>query len=192
MKRKIIFNVLATCHAFLLLSSCGGSLGGGLGEFKTVTVSASAKTPRLEADVLTGNTCAATVSTGGTYVTESVDVDIKSTVYPKLTGQALSVSIDGVTISYMPANSATPALADQFITTLGTTVTPGGSATIPVPVAKDIVKLSLVNEKNLQLCSTAYYEYYVTITFDALEIGSGTRKKISTSLNVAFADRSGA
>ncbi|MFZ3208941.1 MAG: hypothetical protein WA140_08905 [Geobacteraceae bacterium] len=192
MKKKIfIFKALATCHAFLLLSSCGGSLGGGVEEFRTVTVSATAKTPRLESDVLTGNSCGETGSTGGTFVTDIVDVDIKSTIYPKFTGQALSVSIDSVTISYAPYSSGAPALSDQFIATLGTAVAPGGTVSIPVPVAKDIVKLSLVNEKGLQLCSTAYYEYYVTISFDALEIGSGTRKRISTGLNVAFADRSG-
>jgi ribosomal protein L31 len=190
-KKIIIFKALATCHAFLLLSSCGGSLGGGVEEFKTVMVSATAKTSRLESDVLTGNTCGATGSTGGTYATDNVDVDIKSTLYPKLTGQALSVRIDRVTISYTPANTSSPALPDQFLT-LSDTVTPGGTLTLPVPVAKDILKLSLVNDKNLQLCSTAYYEYYVTITFDALEIGSSTSKRISTSLNVAFADRSGA
>jgi hypothetical protein len=118
-------------------------------------------------------------------------VDIKSTLYPKLTGQALSVRIDRITISYAPANTSSPALPDQFLT-LSDTVTPGGTVTIPVPVAMAKVKLSLVNEKGLQLCSTAYYEYYVTISFDALEIGTDTRKRISTSMNVAFADRSGA
>jgi hypothetical protein len=192
MKKKIIiFKALVTCHAFLLLSSCGGSLGGGVEEFKTVTVSATAKTSLLESDVLTGNTCVGTDSTGGGAVTEYVDVDIKSTLYPKLTGQALSVRIDRIPISYAPANTSSPALPDQFLT-LSDTVTPGGTVTIPVPVAMAKVKLSLVNEKGLQLCSTAYYEYYVTISFDALEIGTDTRKRISTSMNVAFADRSGA
>jgi ribosomal protein L31 len=189
-KKIIILKALVTCQAFLLLSSCGGSLGGGVEEFRTVTVSATAKTPRLESDVLKGNTCVGTDSTGGTFATDTVDVDIKSAIYPKFTGQALSVRIDRVTISYAPANTSSPALPDQFLT-LSDTVTPGGTVTIPVPVAMEKVKISLVNEKGLQLCSTAsIYEYYVTITFDALEIGTGTRRRIPAELSVAFADRS--
>jgi hypothetical protein len=174
------------------LASCGeGSLGGGTGEFQTVLVSAQTATTRLESDVLTGNTCSATGSTGGQFSTDSVDVKVTSDLYPRQT-TGLNVAIDKVTVHFDPASTASPQLADFSISTIGTTIAPGSNVTISVPVAPEIFKSKLVNEKGLQLCSNALFEYFVTITFEGVELGTGARKGVTTSLNVAFADRSGA
>jgi hypothetical protein len=184
--------LLAACLSLLLLSSCGdSSVGGGVGEYKTVMLTASAATVRLESDVLSANNCSTTPPTGGTYTTDNVDVKLTSAVYPGFTGITSNVMIDSITISYTPVNAATPALADVYVSSMGTVLTPGSSVTIPVPVAKDILKYSLVTEKNLQLCSANMFEYYVTISFEGLELNSGTRSKAVTSLNIAFADRAG-
>lgn len=191
MKRGM-FKVVVVLFAGLLLASCGdSSLGGGVGEFKTVTVSATADTISLESDVLTGNTCTAGASTGGTFVTDTVIVNLASTVFPGVTNP-LTVEIDNITITYAPATNNSPRIPSKDISTIGQRIVPGGTLALTVPVAPDTLKLQLVNNFNLQLCSTTVYEYFATISFTVKEIGTGTTSVVTTSMNVAFADRSGA
>jgi hypothetical protein len=186
MNKHFVLRLLLLLFSFFILSSCGGTTGGGVAEFKTVTVSAQSSTPRLESDVLTGNVCPATT---GTFVTDSVNFTVTSTAYPNLNGTASTVGIDSYTVSFSPANPSSPALPDLHGSTTGTNVPSGGNITIPVAVAPDTLKVSLVNDKGLQPCSLTVFEYYVTVTFDALEINTGTRQPITARLNVAFADR---
>jgi hypothetical protein len=174
----------------LVLSSCGGgSSGGGLASFKTVQVSATAATPRLESDVRTGNTCGLAGSTGGTFSTDLVNVTLTSTVYPNYTGTISPVEIDSYVIHFAPADNVSPALPDISGSIIGQTVTGGGTLILPIAVVTDLLKFNLVTAYNLQLCSATMYTYYVTITFNALELNTGTRAGIQTSLTVAIADR---
>jgi hypothetical protein len=182
-----MLRVLLLCLFIPVLSSCGG--GGGVAEFKTVSVSAQPSTTLLESNVITGNTCSSTGSSGGTFVTDLVPVAITSTVYPNFTGTASPVEIDSCTITYTPANSLSPALPAQNVSSIGATISAGGTYTFQVPVALDVLKLSLVTNYNLQPCSVTMYSYYVTITFNALEVNTGTRQAIAATLNVDFADR---
>src|SRR6266540_2470154 len=124
MNKHIAGRWLMAISFLLSLSSCGGgTTGSGVAELKTVTVSAQSSTTLLESDILTGNSCSTTGSTGGTYSTDLVPVTITSSVYPNFSGTASSVQIDGCTITYAPANSLSPALPAQNVTSIGTTVT---------------------------------------------------------------------
>jgi hypothetical protein len=180
--------------SLLILTSCGGEgPGGGVAEFKTVSISATALTPSLESDVLTGNTCSGSVSTGGTVSTDSVDVEITSTLYPGITS-GLPVAIDSYSVQFAPDNSHSteppPALAGLSGSTLGQTVQPNNALTIPVGVASQSMKFKLINDGVIPPCSAIIHAYFATITLSAVEVGSGTRKNIGPiSLNVAFADR---
>ncbi|HBA89985.1 MAG TPA: hypothetical protein DCZ75_18915 [Geobacter sp.] len=177
--------------AAALLSSCGDeNLGAGVGEFTTVTASAVASTTRLESDVLTDNTCSAGVSTGGTFSTDTVDIDFTST---SLFPNALNLVVSRITIQYTPVNPATtPPLPDYFIST-SQVVAPGSTVTIPVVVVPDNYKFALVSRstQNLNVCSADYFEYYVNVLFTVSEPGgNGKSRDVPAKLNVAIADRS--
>lgn len=172
------------------LTSCGESeLGGGIGEFTTVNASATTDTVRLESDLLTGNTCSAGSSTGGTFVTDNVDVAVTSTA---LTTGPLNLLISRITVHYIPINVATtPALPDLVITA-GQTVLPGSTVTIPVPVVPESYKLALASHATLPLaaCSASIFEYFVQITFEVSEPGgNGKTRNVTTGFNIAIADR---
>lgn len=190
MKQGIVVRWLVLSSFLLSLASCGGSTGGGVAEFKTVTVAAQSGTTRLESDVLTGNSCTVDGSTGGEYATDNVSVTITSTIYPGFSGTASPVKIDSYTITFSPANSSSPALPAINGSIIGTTIPAGGSLVLPIAVAPEILKYSLMNDKNLQACTATMFQYYVLITFNGLEVNTGTRVTFETSLNVAFADRS--
>jgi hypothetical protein len=178
------------CAAFPLLSCGGGNLGGGVGEFASVLVKASAdisKNP-FEVNVLTGNTCAGDVSTGGTFVTDSADVTLTSTPFTGLTGQASPIFIDSYTVTFTPADPTSPALPPLDVSTIGTSIAAGGSLTMPVAIAPFTLKSSLVIDKGLQPCSLTTFKYFATITFKARELNTGKSANIVTSLTVVFAD----
>ena len=183
--------VIICLGSFLMLSSCGSdNAGGGAAEFTTVFVTAAAKTLRLESDVITGNTCTNNVTTGGTVSTDTVDVDLVSTKYQNVTIPALPVRVFKATVSYAPRNSVSPAIPDQPFN-VPDDILPG-TTTIQVPVVPESLKIQLVNNLNLQPCSTTVYEYYVTINFTGTEVGgSGPSRDFSTNMNIAIADRSG-
>jgi len=173
------------------LTSCGEEdLGGGIGEFTTVRASATALTNRLEADLITGNTCSTAGSTGGTFLTESVDVEFTSTEL--FSTGALDLVISSITVQYTPVNPATtPDLPDYFIATTET-VGPGDAVTIPVAVMTDSYKqdLFLRPTQNLTACSGVIYKYYVDVIFEVSEPGgNGKTRNVSTRLNVEIADR---
>ena len=192
MLKRRLSRLFLSGSALVLLSSCGGGsdLGGGIGEFTTVAASATVATNRLESDVLTGNTCSATGSAGGTFATDSVDVTVASkALFPN----ALDLLITKITVHYEPTKAGTPRLPDHFITTTQT-IAPGGTVTIPVAVVPDNVKFALVSDpsltSNIAPCSADSFEYYVTITFEVSEPGgNGKARNVPASLNVAIADR---
>lgn len=178
----------------LLLSSCGSeSPGGGTTEFKTTSISASPSTTRIESDLSTGNTCTNGASTGGTFVTDSIDVSVKSTLYTGATS-GLPVAIDSYTVEFVPnatlSTSPPPTLSKITGTLIGQSVQPGGTLSIPVAVAPEALKLTLVNNGTIPLCSGTVYAYYALISFNSVEVGTGTRNTIGPiSLDLVFADR---
>ena len=177
----------------MIISSCGSdeSAGGNVTEFTTSYASASAATTRLEADLITGNTCTAT-GTPGTIVTESVDFTVtttstvKSTSVPAVT--PLPISITGYTVSYVPKNAGVPALAPSTGTTT-VIITPSGSATISVPIITDLQKVNFISANPSLPCSLNIYQYDVSVIFNAAEVGISGSKTITANLVLAVADR---
>lgn len=173
------------------LTSCGaGDIGGGVGEFTTVNASATALTNRLESDIVTGNSCSTSVSTGGTVETDNVDVDFTSTSLYS-TG-ALKLVISRITVQYTPVNPATtPDIPDTYLT-MSQPVDPGTTTTISVPVLTEAQKVALMERTTLAmpLCSSTVFEYYVNIIFEASELGgNGEVHNVTARMNLAVADR---
>ncbi|TGU70650.1 hypothetical protein E4633_16740 [Geomonas terrae] len=184
---------LLFCNACLVavLSSCGaGDLGGGVGEFTTVNATATALTSRLESDIVKGNNCSDSVSTGGTVVTDSVNVAFASKAL--YTTGALDLVISKITIHYTPVNSATtPPIPDSYVN-ISQTVVPGDTPTIPVAVLTDAQKIALMERTTLPmtLCSSSVFEYWVDIVFDVSEVGGkGETHPVTAKMNLAVADR---
>lgn len=187
--KQLIMRLLPLPISLLLLSSCGsGNMGTSVSEFKTVMVAALAGTTRLESDILTGNSCSTTGSTGGTFATDNIDVTVISTVYPKFSGTPSPVLLDSYTVSFTPANLTSPPLPTLNGSTT-TSVAAGASVSVPVAVVPDSLKFALVNNNNLQPCTTTIFNYYVTITFSGLETFTGERKSFIATLNLEIADR---
>jgi hypothetical protein len=176
---------LLVAMVILAMSGCG-SPSGSTTDLKSVYLTISPSSDRLETDVLTGNSCAA--GTSGTYTTATLPIVITSTAYPNSTTKS-SVTINSVTISYSKygTSSTAPALPVQYDT--GGTISAGGSKTFNVKVATDKLKLDLVNTYGFNLCSLDYWEYYATITFNGVEDIGGKSFSLSTVVKVAFADR---
>jgi hypothetical protein len=151
----------------------------------TVYLTVSPLSDRLEADVLTNNSC---TSGGGTFTTQTIPITVTSKAYPNAVTQS-PVTINKIQISYSAydQNSLAPTLPIQFDT--GKTITPGASATFDVKVAPDKLLLDLVQVYGFNLCSLDYWEYYATITFSGVEDFSNEPVSISTTVKVAFADR---
>jgi hypothetical protein len=114
---------------------------------------------------------------------------VTSTAY-KNTTVASPVTIDSVTISYKPYNTAasTHPLPTQYDT--GGTILPGTTKTFDVKVAPDSLKEIMVVNMGFQLCSADYWEYYADITFSGRE-NNPPNKSVSftQTVKVAFADR---
>lgn len=189
MHKKTIMKSLLTIALVTSFTACGGGddLGGGLAEFKTVTATALPSTTRLEADLITGNTCTDTGTEGGTVSTESIDFNISTTA---VSANPLSISITGYTVSYVPKNAGVPPLTPITSAYGPVVITPGSSATISVPVITDLQKIDMIGA-NLSLpCSLSIYQYDVAVTFNAAEIGAGDSSKTIKGFTVmALADR---
>lgn len=185
--KKLLFLCLAM--------SCGiygcGSAGGGSAELKTSFVTASAKTAVLDSDVVawvdaTGAkaTACAETSFPSTPVADSVDVDVVTKAYPNTGSVGLPIRIETATISYDPANSATPPMAPEY-QTIGITVVNGATATVPIRVATQEQKIRLQPKL---ACTSSIYNYYTNITLNISEIGSNTKSSVSTSMQLRLAD----
>lgn len=174
---------------YLLTSGCGGgeNLGGNVGEFKTATVTAVSATPRLEADLINGNTCSATGSAGGTIETESVDFTITTKA---TTSNPLPLSITGYTVTYVPKNAGAPALAPLTSNFSTSGIIPGASLTIPVAVTTDLQKVDLITANPDFPCSLTILQYDVNVSFNVVEVGSGEgSKSVNAGFVMAIADR---
>lgn len=199
--RSFIKNGLLIAILTPLLGSCGGGgLGGGAGSFKTVYVTATSGTVRLESDVLTGNKCPADPTNPGTISTDNVDFTLNSTTYPSTstttTVTPLPISIESYKIKFSPfrtyssasLSTTPPNLNDIDGPITGTIINPGNAVTVPIAVAPEGLKMYLMSH-GLVPCSAKVYEYYVTVSFSGIELGTNERRSITSSLNIAFADR---
>lgn len=168
----------------VIIAGCGGS-SGSTTDLNTAYLTVSPTSNRLEADVLTGNSC---TTFGGAFETESIPITVTSTPYANATVKS-PITINSIMISYSKydINSAAPALPIQYDT--GFTINPGTSLPINVNVAPDKLKFDMVDSYGFNLCSADYWEYDVTITFIGVENFTGKSFSISTKVKVAFADR---
>jgi hypothetical protein len=189
MLKNTTYKLLAIALYSFTLSSCGGdtSLGGNVTEFKASIATASAATPRLEADLVKGNTCTTGSSAGGTIITESVDFTIIAT--KSSSASSLPLNITGYTVTFTPKQVGIPALG-QLTNTFSTSVNPSGSVTIPVAIITDKMKVDLITANPALACSLSIYQYDVAVSFHAVEIGTGVAKDISAGMLLAIADRS--
>lgn len=181
--------LMCLCAVVLsIMSGCGGG-GGSTSDLATVSLSVTAVSDRLEADMVTANTCTAGSSSGGTFSTETIPIAVTSTKYNNVTNPS-PVTIQGISISYQPYNTAAALhpLPVQYDT--GKVILPGVTEQFDVKVAPDSLKILMYDNGNgFQLCSLDYWEYYALITFSGEE--NYTKKKVSFSqtVKVAFADR---
>lgn len=189
---KKISSLVCIASAVVALASCGGGdLGGGVGEFTTVTATARVTTPSFESDILTDNTCTDGVSTGGTVVTDNVDVDFTSTA--QFTTGALNLAISKITIRYTPAPGGTvaaPAIPDSFLN-FNETVVPDETVTIPVPILTRDQKILLINRATqaMPACTATTFRYYVDVIFEVSEPGgNGKVRSITAKTNLDVAD----
>lgn len=182
--------ILLLCVALsFLMFGCGGSDEGLLA---TSSVTATTDTLVLDSDIVTwvdaagakATYCAETSFTA-IPVADSVNVAIKSTAYPTTGSITLPILIESATISYTPANTATPAMASEY-QIVGTKIENGASATIPVRVASQEQKRALVNALACQ--PDKIYNYYTKISFKLKEIGSDKSVTADTSMQLRFSD----
>jgi|GEM_PF-3896526 len=200
MKRSIIVKALL-CLTGLVISSCGGSSpGSSVAEFKTVEVTMAATPSPFVSKVLPGNACSNGVLSGGQITTDDTPatVTFTSTVYPTpsqgsgnttttTTITPQSVSLNGYTVTFTPASSAYPPIADVISGFVGTTVTAGGTATATIPLSTLNIRSSLAANPTLHSCTAASFTYYATITVAGTE-QSGTNAAITTTVPVEFSN----
>ncbi|TSK06177.1 MAG: hypothetical protein FPO08_15285 [Geobacter sp.] len=179
---------------FAILSSCGaGDIGGGIGEFTTVNASAQASNGSIESDILTGNSCSDTVSTGGSAQTDSVDVNFTSKAMYS-TG-ALDLVISNVTVEYYPTKTGTPNI-QRVSTPWHQVVSPGATDPVTVQLLTAMQKDYLMNPQPPQtpmpLCTgTAnIFEYNVKIIFEVSEPGgNGDKQYIPAWVTLSVYDK---
>lgn len=188
MYTKLILKSLLAIALVASFAGCGSNsdLGGGVSEFKTVMATAVASTTRLEADLITGNSCTAG-GEAGSLLTESIDFTISSTA---VSAKALPISVSGYTVTYVPKNAGTPVLTPITSPYGPIVINPGSSQPISVPVITDLQKRDMISADPSFPCSALLYQYDVTVRFNAVEIGADDSvKSINGSTVMAIADR---
>ena len=192
MVRSITVIILSALLSMAALTSCGTdeSLGGNVTEFTTSYATAQSSQARLEANLITGNTCTGGVSAGGTVETENVNFSVNVVSTTKGSVVPLPLAITGYTVSFAAKNVGAPAIAD-LTSDYNTIITPGSSASIPVAVVTDKLKIELLTADPGLACSLSIYQYDVTVKFHAAEVGSTKpeNKTIAAGMVVAIADR---
>ncbi|MEI6208308.1 MAG: hypothetical protein WCP20_16125 [Desulfuromonadales bacterium] len=186
MKKLLLLSLAISLGA----SGCGGG-GGGSAELRTSYVTAASGTASLDADVISwvdasgakATACAAT-SNASTPAADTVNVSVVSTTYSNTGSVGLPIRIESATISYAPANTATPPMASEF-QTIGVIMTNGGTASVPVRVVSQEQKLRLQPKL---ACNATIYNYYTTITLNVTEIGTETKSTVTTSFQLRLAD----
>lgn len=176
MKKLLLFGVLLSMWMF----GCGSTDGA----LSTSTVTANIDTVVLDSDIVKWTDAIA--CTGPSIpAADSVNVTVKSTPYSNTGTMGLPVRIDMITISYAPANSATPPMQPEYQPG-GIIITNGGTATVPVRVAPQEQKESLYT---ILACGGPIYHYFTKITLNITELGEPYRKStVSADMALRLAD----
>lgn len=176
--------------AFLSMAMFG--CGGTDGLLNTSSVTATVDTLVLDSDVVTWvdstgakSTYCAETSYTSIPAADSVNVAIKSTPYSTTGSTGLPIRIKSATISYTPANSATPEMPSEY-QIIDMVINNGGTATIPITVATQERKRSLVDALACQ--PDNIYNYYTKITFEVVEIGSDKSIALDVAMQLRFSD----
>jgi len=197
MKNRYSHLVLLLLFLIPLAGCGGGGVGGGEAVFTTVTLTASPAVSSLDSSVVTHSLAITdpnffcTFGNNGTDIltvsADSVQVTVNSTAIPNLPTSVVAspVSLQQVTLQYTPADTTSPPLPPQYFT-LNTIVPGGGTATVPVIVASEALKESTT--LSALICSTKIYRYYVTMTFEGVEVNTNVTQNFETTLNINFAD----
>ena len=183
MKKILLLSLVLSC-GFLGCGSVDGSLN-------TSMVTANIDTLVMDSDVVswvdatgTKATACAASSISATPAADSVNVTVVSKAYSNTGSTGLPIRVESATITYTPANSATPAMASEY-QVIGMTVTNGSSASIPVRVATQEQKMRLLTAL---ACNATIYNYYTKIILNISEIGSDKKSTVDASMQLRFAD----
>ncbi len=195
---KYLRRILIVMFAAATLAGCGGGgTDGGGAVYDTVTLKAEyAGGNPFDSDVAkhtdaTPDNCGVPGVDSVTILPDSADFTITSTAIPDLPTDftASDVRLQSVTITYVPASTATPASpaipAQNYA--LGNIIPAGGSATISLPVASQVMKSS-PPLSNLVCGGLPGYSYYVTVTFNGVEVNTNKTHSFVTNFSINFAD----
>jgi hypothetical protein len=196
MLKRYLARFFCVACAAVMLTSCGDSKAGGTGEFATVFATVNAVDSVLDSDIATWTdptTGAAALFCGGNnnphIAPDNVVFNVTSTAYPSAnTGSSSTItpsplSISNVTLTFTPANSATPALPAGLQTQF-TSASPSliavGSNSVTVQIVSDRMKASLASA--LQ-CTGVLYTYRVSVSMDVVEVNTNRSGTVSLSGN---------
>jgi hypothetical protein len=90
-----------------------------------------------------------------------------------------------VSIAYTPADTSTPSVSTQF-ETLGVVIDPGDTASVSFKAASQELKASSILSP--LICSSTIYKYFVTLTFEGVEVDTDRTETFETTINMRFAD----
>lgn len=204
MQNKLLVRFICGACAALLLTSCGNSKSSGTGEFATVVASATAIAGTLDSDVAVwvdstgGKAPACGASSIPTIIPDDVVFSILSTPFTSPSTGSTSpiatsnLSISSVTLTFTPADSATPALPARFQTQFASAspslIVPGTNS-VTVRIVTDPMKAFL---QSALACTGLIYTYRVTVSYDMVEINTNRSNTVNLSgngfLTVTFAD----
>lgn len=175
----------------LLLVSCGENASG-VAEFKTINATVTvdpAQNPLLsDLATWTGDPCAQ--DSTYTVTNDLVDVTVTSTKNIA-NGTSLPLILQKVTITLTPADTISPPLPSLYTPSYqnlnGIILQPGESLSLPIEVATHMLKQYF---GTAMLCTafSPVYTYNATLTFDAVEQGTGENGSMSAGMTVRFAD----
>lgn len=188
MFQKSIILLLLTASS-LLLNSCGSSDLGGGSAFNTVNawVTVDPASNPLKADIAkwTGTACAADSTLS--VVDDLVNFTVTTTA-SIANGTISPLRIQNVTLTFTPLNATMPVLPAQFVTQrlpLGGVIVQPGSVSVPVQVASHNFK----DFFSPAICEAVpVYEYYVTASFEAVEVNTGKTGTLTSVMTIQVAD----
>ena len=198
MKGKVLVSGLMVLLTLPLFSCGGGSGGGGGGSatYDTVILTAAlAVGSPFDSDVAKHTD--ATLGNCGVLGLDTVTVSpdnpnftITSTAIAGLPAGVVSsnVRLDSVTLKYTSATlPASPAIPNQNYA-LSNIIVPGASATVPIRIASQAMKSSLPLSDLVCGIVAGPYSYYVTVTFEGVEILTGQARSFTTTFTINFVD----
>lgn len=190
MRRGRTASAITALLLISVLTSCGDQSTNGVTEFNTVNVTAAAEASQnpLLSDLAkwSGTPCGA----ASAYSIENDVVNFTITSTQNISqGTAAPLLLQSASIRFSPADTLSPSLPPLFSPIYqnlnGYIVPAGGTLSVPIEIAthqlKDYFGPTLI-------CTNLVYSYNATITFDAVEQGTGKFGKITAGMTVRFTD----